>query len=139
MLVEDEDAVRLFSTRALRDKGYHVIEANCGEEALLFIKSLKEQGGEKLDLLITDVVMPQMDGLMLVKKAHEMLPDLKVIYMSGYAEDSFRRQLDQEQNIHFLAKPFSLKRLAAKVKETLDQRETLYQKTNLKMQDKFIA
>lgn len=76
---------------------------------------------------------------MLVKKAHEILPDLKVIYMSGYAEDSFRRQLDQEQNIHFLAKPFSLKRLAAKVKETLDQRETLDQETDLKMQDKFIA
>ncbi len=139
LLVEDEDAVRLFSTRALRDKGYHVIETNCGEEALLFIKSLKEQGDEKLDLLITDVVMPQMDGPMLVKKAHEMLPDLKVIYMSGYAEDSFRRQLDQEQNIHFLAKPFSLKRLAVKVKETLDQRETLDQETDLKMQDKFIA
>lgn len=125
LLVEDEDAVRLFSARALRDKGYHVIEANCGEEALTFIKSIKEQGDEKLDLLITDVVMPLMDGPMLVKKAHEFLPDLKVIYMSGYAEDSFRRQLDQEQDIHFLAKPFSLKRLAAKVKETLDQAEIL--------------
>ena len=64
--------------------------------------------------------MPQMDGPTLVKKAHEILPDLKVIYMSGYAEDSFRRQLDQEKNIHFLAKPFSLKTLAIKAKEALD-------------------
>lgn len=120
LLAEDEDAVRLFSARALRDKGYHVIEADSGEEALAYINSIKGQENEKLDLLITDVVMPQMDGPTLVKKAHEILPDLKVIYMSGYAEDSFRRQLDQEKNIHFLAKPFSLKTLAVKAKEALD-------------------
>ncbi len=121
LLVEDEEAVRLFSARALRDKGYRVIEADCGEEALARIKSLQNHH-ETLDLVITDVVMPQTDGPTLVKKIYEILPDMKVIYMSGYAEDSFRRQLDQEQNIHFLAKPFSLKALAAKAKEVLEQK-----------------
>ena len=118
-MVEDEDAVRIFSARALRDKGYRVIEADCGEEALAQIKSLQNQQ-EILDLVITDVVMPQMDGPTLVKKIYEILPDVKVIYMSGYAEDSFRRQLDQEQDIHFLSKPFSLKALAIKAKEVLE-------------------
>lgn len=121
LLVEDEDAVRIFSARALRDKGYRVIEADCGEEALAQIKYLQNHH-EVLDLVITDVVMPQMDGPTLIKKIYEILPNIKVIYMSGYAEDSFRRQLDQEQDIHFLAKPFSLKALAIKAKEVLEQK-----------------
>ncbi len=119
LLVEDEDAVRLFSKRALVEKGYKVIEARSGEEALSCISSSLQN--DKIDLLITDVVMPQMDGPTLVRKAQKILPNLKVIYMSGYAEDSFRRQLDQEQNINFLAKPFNLKLLAEKVKEVLDE------------------
>ncbi|MGI4852227.1 MAG: ATP-binding protein [Janthinobacterium lividum] len=121
LLVEDEDAVRIFSARALRDKGYRVVEADCGEEALAQIKYLQNHR-ETLNLVITDVVMPQMDGPTLVKKIYEILPNIDVIYMSGYAEDSFRRQLDQEQDIHFLAKPFSLKALAIKVKEVLEQK-----------------
>jgi two-component system cell cycle sensor histidine kinase/response regulator CckA len=120
LFVEDEDAVRLFGTRALRDKGYNVVEASNGEEALKYITSLVHKSSEKIDLLITDVVMPNLDGPTLVEKAHEIFPELKVIYISGYAEDSFRQRLGQEGGIHFLPKPFSLKELALKVKEVMN-------------------
>ncbi|RZI45741.1 ATP-binding protein [Candidatus Finniella inopinata] len=114
LLVEDEDAVRLFSGRALREKGYRVLEANSGDAALDIIKK-----GEVLDLLITDVVMPKMDGPTLNKKVRDLLPHIKTIFISGYAEDTFRRNLDDNAQIHFLAKPFTLKDLAAKVKDVL--------------------
>ncbi|MCX7338861.1 MAG: response regulator [Alphaproteobacteria bacterium] len=115
LLVEDEDAVRLFSTRALREKGYRVLEANSGESALEIV-----QKGEKFDLLITDVVMPKMDGPTLSKKIRDLLPETKVIFISGYTEDTFRKNLDHDAQIHFLPKPFTLKDLATKVKEVLN-------------------
>ena len=115
LLVEDEDPVRLFSARALRNKGYRVIEAKSGEAALEIITSGKEQ----IDLLITDVVMPKMDGPALVKLVRETHPDMKVIFISGYTEDAFRKRLDTDSDIHFLPKPFSLKQLAGKVKEVI--------------------
>jgi two-component system cell cycle sensor histidine kinase/response regulator CckA len=115
MLVEDEDPVRLFSARALRNKGYKVVEAKSGEQALELITS----GGEAIDLLITDVVMPRMDGPSLIKHVRELHPDMKVIFISGYTEDAFRKRLDSDADIHFLAKPFSLKQLAGKVKEVM--------------------
>ncbi|HXP72950.1 MAG TPA: PAS domain-containing protein [Stellaceae bacterium] len=115
LLVEDEDPVRLFSARALRNKGYRVIEAKSGEAALEIITS----GKEPIDLLITDVVMPRMDGPALVKRVREIHPDMKVIFISGYTEDAFRKRLDTDSDIHFLPKPFSLKQLAGKVKEVI--------------------
>jgi two-component system cell cycle sensor histidine kinase/response regulator CckA len=115
LLVEDEDPVRLFSARALRNKGYKVIEAKSGEAALEVITS----GTEKVELLITDVVMPKMDGPNLVKLVRELHPDMKVIFISGYTEDAFRKRLDRDSDIHFLPKPFSLKQLAGKVKEVM--------------------
>lgn len=121
LLVEDEDAVRLFGARALRDKGYRVIEARDGQEALTYIDSIAESPENKIDLLITDVVMPIMDGVELVKQVHQTLPDLSIIYISGYAEDSFRQKVGQDSNIHFLPKPFSLKDLARKVKEVMSE------------------
>ncbi len=117
MLVEDEDAVRAFSARALRNKGYNVLEANSGETALEMLNG--EQ--EPIDLLVTDVVMPRLDGPSLVKEVRAQRPDLKVIFISGYAEDSFRKRLDEDAGIHFLPKPFSLKQLAGKVKEVLGE------------------
>ena len=119
LLVEDEDAVRLFSARALRDKGYDVIEATTGEEGLNYLTTAWESGHEKVDLLITDVVMPVMDGPTLVKRAHEIFPDLKVVFISGYAEDTFREKLHSEEEIVFLPKPYTLKDLASLVKTTL--------------------
>jgi two-component system cell cycle sensor histidine kinase/response regulator CckA len=116
LLVEDEDPVRLFSARALRNKGYKVIEAKSGEAALEVI----HEAQEPIDLLITDVVMPRMDGPGLIKHVRETHPTMKVIFISGYTEDSFRKRLDSEAEIHFLPKPFSLKQLASKVKEVMD-------------------
>jgi two-component system cell cycle sensor histidine kinase/response regulator CckA len=115
LLVEDEDAVRVFSARAMRNKGYNVIEARSGEEALAI---LNRDGGQ-IDLTITDVVMPQMDGPTLYKNLRERWPDMKVIFVSGYTEDRLREQFTSGEVIHFLGKPFSLKQLASKVKDVL--------------------
>jgi two-component system cell cycle sensor histidine kinase/response regulator CckA len=115
LLVEDEDAVRTFGARALRDKGYRVIEATNGESALEFIR----QEAEAIDLIITDVVMPKMDGPTLMEHIKNHNPNIKVIFISGYTEDSFRESLANDSKVHFLPKPFNLKELASKVKEVL--------------------
>src|SRR6202000_3356955 len=75
----------------------------------------------RVDLVISDVVMPKMDGPTLIKQVRELYPDraLKVIFMSGYTEDNFRKRLGDDIDIHFLPKPFSLKQLAGKVKEVM--------------------
>jgi two-component system cell cycle sensor histidine kinase/response regulator CckA len=120
LLVEDEDPVRLFASRALENKGYTVLQADCGETAL----EVAEEHNGDIDLVITDVVMPVMDGPTLVKTILSQSPDMKVIFISGYAEDAFRRDLDFDvSKIDFLPKPFSLKEIAGKVKEVL-MRET---------------
>lgn len=125
LLVEDEDAVRAFSATTLRNKGYEVIEAASGEEALTFLQDMEAKGEKTLDLLITDVVMPRIDGPTLVREARQRQPTLKVIYISGYAEDSLRSQLGEEQRqAHYLPKPFSLKQLAARVKEVMQEGST---------------
>jgi two-component system cell cycle sensor histidine kinase/response regulator CckA len=116
LLVEDEDAVRLFGARALRNKGYKVLEAENGEGALDVINGFDK----RIDLIISDVVMPGMDGHTLIRLVRHELPDVKVILMSGYAEDVFREEIDRDKSIKFLPKPFSLKTLALTVKATLE-------------------
>jgi len=116
LLVEDEDAVRMFGARALRNKGYQVLEAKNGESAL---EVLRRTDGPTIDLVVTDMVMPQMDGPTMVREVRKFRPDLKVIFISGYAEDRFRKSLGEEVAVEFLAKPFTLKQLASKVKETM--------------------
>ncbi|MDX2027891.1 MAG: ATP-binding protein [Alphaproteobacteria bacterium] len=116
LLVEDEDAVRVFSARALRNKGYNVLEARSGEEALMV---LEKEGGANIDLTVTDVVMPQMDGPTLYKHIREKWPDMKVVFVSGYTEDRLREQFTSGETIYFLPKPFTLKQLAGKVKDVL--------------------
>jgi two-component system, cell cycle sensor histidine kinase and response regulator CckA len=115
LLVEDEDAVRLFSTRALKNKGYEVLAANGGEQAL----TLLDEAENRIDLLITDVMMPEMDGPTLIKHVRARIPDIKAICISGYAEDAIRDRLADDTEIHFLAKPFNLEDLATMVKEVL--------------------
>ena len=115
MLVEDEDPVRVFGARALRNRGYTVIEAKSGDVALKALHAAEAP----IDLLITDVVMPHMDGPTLVRRVRESHPEMKVIFISGYTEDAFRQRLDNDSEIHFLPKPFSLKQLAGKVKEVI--------------------
>lgn len=116
MLVEDEDPVRLFSARALRNKGYKVIEARSGEAAMEILAAEEEP----IDLLITDVVMPGIDGPTLIRLVRERRPDIKVLCISGYSEDALRQRIAEETYIAFLSKPFSLKQLAGRVKELLE-------------------
>ena len=116
LLVEDEEAVRSFAARALGQRGYQVLEASTGAEALEVFE--KHQG--VVDLVVSDVVMPEMDGPTLMKELRRDHPDLKIIFMSGYAEDSFRRNLAENEVFMFLQKPFDLKQLAAAVKVALD-------------------
>ncbi|HWD28155.1 MAG TPA: ATP-binding protein [Rhizomicrobium sp.] len=115
LLVEDEEAVRSFAARALKLRGYSVLEASGGEEALEIVKNSRSP----IDLIITDVVMPNMDGPTLVRNVKRIKPEIAVIFMSGYAEEAFRRNDEKAEDLHFLPKPFGLKQLAAKVKEVL--------------------
>jgi two-component system, cell cycle sensor histidine kinase and response regulator CckA len=115
LLVEDEDAVRSFAARALGQRGYHVLEATTGAEAL---EVFANHDGN-VDLVVSDVVMPEMDGPTLMKHLRSERPDLKIIFISGYAEDAFRRNLTENEDFMFLQKPFDLKELAAAVKAAL--------------------
>jgi two-component system cell cycle sensor histidine kinase/response regulator CckA len=115
LLVEDEDNVRSFSARALRTTGYEVFEADSGEQAL----EVLEEIDHKIDLMISDVVMPEMDGPALLIKVRERLPELKVIFVSGYAEENVRQDIADDQSVEFLAKPYSLDQINSKVKEVL--------------------
>jgi two-component system cell cycle sensor histidine kinase/response regulator CckA len=115
LLVEDEDAVRSFAARALKQRGYQVLEASGGEQALDIVKN----HADDIRLLITDVVMPGMDGPTLVRAVKRLKSDMQVIFMSGYAEEAFRRNDERPEELHFLAKPFGLKDLAVKVKDVL--------------------
>ncbi len=116
LLVEDEDPVRSFASRALKLRGYEVVEAASAEEAMAFLSSSANQ----VDVLVSDVVMPGMDGPTFAAEARKLRPELRVVFVSGYAEDSFRRTL-MEPGFLFLAKPFSLTELTAKVKEALSR------------------
>ena len=115
LLVEDEDGVRSFAVRALRSRGFEVLEATNGAEAL---DILAEHKG-RLDIVVSDVVMPEVDGPTLLKELRKTHPDLKFVFMSGYPNDAFRAGLDQNEKFGFLPKPFSLTELVSKVKEEL--------------------
>lgn len=115
LLVEDEDAVRTFSQRALTNKGYEVLTAASGEIALSL---MEQQENKHLDLLITDVVMPVMDGPTLAQRIRQSNTDLKIIFISGYTEDKLKDYMGA--NTWFLPKPFTLKQLAAKVKQVME-------------------
>ena len=115
LLVEDEEAVRAFAARALASRGYKVFVAPSGVEALDVMK----ESGDDIDLVVSDVVMPELDGPSLLRELRKTRPNLKIIFISGYAEDAFKKNLPEGEEFHFLAKPFSLKELAIAVKETL--------------------
>ncbi len=115
LFVEDEDAVRGVAARLLRARGYEVIEAADGEEALL----LCEEHAGAIDLMISDVIMPGMDGPTLLKKARGYLGTAPVMFISGYAEADFSNTLEGEEGVTFLPKPIDIKTLAEKVKQQL--------------------
>ncbi|MCX8997672.1 response regulator [Rhizobiaceae bacterium BDR2-2] len=116
LLVEDEEAVRRGGKRMLETRGYTVHEAGSGVEALEIMDELDG----KVDVVVSDVVMPEMDGPTLLTELRKRYPDLKFIFVSGYAEDAFARNLPADAKFGFLPKPFSLKQLAVAVREMLD-------------------
>lgn len=115
MLVEDEDGVRNIAATLLKGRGYEVIQAADGEEALELI--IENQG--QIDLLISDVILPGIDGPSLLKQAKEYLGDARVMFISGYSEGDLTKTLDEERAISFLPKPFRMEVLAERVKEEL--------------------
>jgi len=117
LLVEDEDVVRELAHRILRDCGYRVLEARKGEEALM----LAELHEGPIHLLLTDVVMPEMSGRQLAENLTPMRPDIKILYMSGYTDDTILRYGIQAGDVDFLQKPFAPKALVAKVRQVLNQ------------------
>jgi two-component system, cell cycle sensor histidine kinase and response regulator CckA len=118
LLVEDEEGLRALNARGLASRGYTVLEASNGVEA---IEVLEKQGS--VDLVVSDVVMPEMDGPTLLKELRRRDPSVKIIFVSGYAEEAFSKNLpsnaDGKGQYAFLAKPFTLKQLVAEVKKTL--------------------
>ncbi|PLK24317.1 ATP-binding protein [Novosphingobium sp. TH158] len=116
LLVEDEDTVRAVAERALSRAGYTVTCASDGEEGL----ELVQQGGE-FDLVVSDVVMPVMDGPAMAKAIRKLHPGMPVLFMSGYAEEQLRKEIDLE-GVHFLPKPFSVQQISDKVGTVLGAR-----------------
>jgi two-component system cell cycle sensor histidine kinase/response regulator CckA len=117
LFVEDEDAVRGVAAKLLRARGYEVIEAASGEEAL----ELAETHAGEIDLMISDVVMPGMQGPDLLKQARPYLGEAPVMFISGYAESEFSDLLEGESNVSFLPKPIDIKTLAERVKQELQK------------------
>jgi two-component system, cell cycle sensor histidine kinase and response regulator CckA len=115
LLVEDEEELRALNARGLKSRGYAVIEAGNGIEAL---EEVEKQGG-RIDVVVSDVVMPEMDGPTLMKELKRRKPDIKIIFVSGYAEDAFDKNFADHKEFNFLAKPFTLKQLVTVVKETM--------------------
>jgi len=115
LLVEDEDAVRAFAARALVQRGYTVLEAASGVEAL---ELLGERDNE-VDLIVSDVVMPEMDGPSFLREARARGVKARIIFASGYAEEAFSKNLPEGEEFEFLPKPFSLKQLVETVKATI--------------------
>ena len=116
LLVEDEEGLRALNARGLASRGYTVLEAGNGVEA---IEAFDKHG--HVDLVVSDVVMPEMDGPTLLKELRQRDPNVKIIFVSGYAEEAFSKNLPSQEQYAFLAKPFTLKQLVAEVKKTLVQ------------------
>jgi two-component system cell cycle sensor histidine kinase/response regulator CckA len=114
LLVEDEEGLRGLNARGLASRGYTVLQAGNGVEAL---EVLEKEG--KVDLVVSDVVMPEMDGPTLLKELRARDPKIKIIFVSGYAEEAFSKNLPSQEQYAFLAKPFTLKQLVGEVKKTL--------------------
>lgn len=115
LFVEDEIDVRDIAAKTLRKRGYTVIEAGDGEEAY----EILEEGEHDFDLMVSDVVMPGMDGPTLLKKGRHLLGDARIVFISGYAQEEFSDVLSEETDITFLPKPFTLLQLAQRVKQEL--------------------
>lgn len=117
LLVEDEDSVRLVAERALSRQGYEVVPASDGEDGLAALRAALE-AGDSFDVVVSDVVMPGLDGPAMARELRKLAPGLPVLFMSGYAESQLRNEIDIA-NMHFIAKPFSIAQIGDKVAEVL--------------------
>ncbi|MGL4494440.1 MAG: ATP-binding protein, partial [Beijerinckiaceae bacterium] len=115
LLVEDEEAVRRFAERALTQRGYTVLVATNGAHGL----EVAQSHAGPIDLVLSDVVMPEMDGPSMARELRTLRPDARFIFMSGHAEDAFEKSLDPNQQFGFISKPFNLKDLAEIVKKSI--------------------
>lgn len=115
LIVEDEEMVRSVAVRQLTRFGYKVLEAGNGLEAL----DVLDQHKGEVDIVVSDVVMPEMDGPAFLKEVRKTNPDLKIIFVSGHTNEAFKATVDENEVFAFLPKPFSLPQLLAKVKEEL--------------------
>ena len=116
LLVDDEDGVRLVVSRVLKAKGFFVTECANAEQALEVLANRND-----FDLLLTDMILPGMDGETLIKQVKKSYPCLKTLLMSGYSEDMARHGSSENNELEFLAKPFELNQLLEKVKEVLQK------------------
>lgn len=116
LLVEDEDQLRELAKRGLMMRGYKVVEACCGEEALEIFAA----NDGKFDIVVSDVVMNPMDGPTLIKEIRKLKPDMRCILMSGYAQDALSKNPDLAGKFYYLAKPFKIQELQSTVKEALE-------------------
>jgi two-component system cell cycle sensor histidine kinase/response regulator CckA len=113
LLVEDEDTVRMVAERALVRQGYTVTIARDGDEGLDIVR-----GGASFDLVVSDVVMPSMDGPTMAREIRKIAPEMPVLFMSGYAEEQLRKEIDIP-DMHFIPKPFSVQQIGDKVAAVL--------------------
>jgi two-component system cell cycle sensor histidine kinase/response regulator CckA len=118
LLAEDEPLVRAMIATSLRDRGYNVLEAANGIEAL---QMAQEQVAGEIHLLLSDVTMPQMNGIELARQFRDRFPNAKIVLMSGYTEEPDLLRTILDPTIEFLLKPFSLQEPAEKVREVLNQ------------------
>jgi CheY-like chemotaxis protein len=115
LVVEDEERVRQLSVETLRELGYTVVQASDGAQALAVLTVQP-----RIDLLFTDIVMPDMNGRRLADEARKMRPDLKVLYTTGYTRDAIVHNGVLDPNVTFVPKPFTIGQLAVKVRKMLD-------------------
>ncbi len=118
LLVEDDDSVRFFTAETLRNFGYKVFEASNGKKALDFFENNKPH----IDLLLTDLVMPEMNGMDLAERVKKIAPRTLTLYASGYTDSHIIHRYELDENIQFIQKPFSVQALASKVRDTLDKK-----------------
>ena len=116
MIVEDEETVRSFAARALRQGGYDVVETGSAEEAVELLKA-----GRDIDLVFTDVILSSKSGLELVEELQSLRPGMPALLSSGYADQKSHWELIQERGLPFLKKPYAVADLLSRVKDLLEE------------------
>ena len=120
LLAEDNDDLRIFIKEALKEMGYTVYEASNGKKAMELTKFVIIKNKIKIDLLITDIVMPELGGRELAEKLNSKFPEIKVLFTSGYTDNHIVKNGELERGVNFIQKPFTVNGLSRKLREILD-------------------